>query len=160
LLDVAVTQAEPAQVMPLVDGPGGGWTEARRTAFRSFVRRRYGGLDGPARTVLFAVVADGAVVGMIRMSRVDAPAIVQTGMWLGRSARGRGIGTAALLALLAEAAAAGADTVVADTTAGNLAAQRMLRRCGARLTPHEVSGERVDAVLTLPGPSAELAGQL
>jgi hypothetical protein len=61
LLDVAVTEAEPIEVMPPVDGPGT-WTEPRVAAFRAFHRARYGGLDGPHRTAMFAVVADGAVV--------------------------------------------------------------------------------------------------
>jgi len=148
LLQVAVGQAEPEEVMPPVAGPPG-WTAAREVAFRQFHRRRYGGLDGPDGTAMFAIVADGAVVGMIRMSRCGSLEIMETGLWLGRSARGRGIGTAALRAVLAEAAAAGAHTVVADTTTGNEPALRMLRGCGAQLTPHEEGSERVDAVLRL-----------
>lgn len=149
LLDVAVTQAEPGQVMPSVEGPPG-WTDARKDAFRTFHRRCYGGLGAADRTAMFAVVAEGAVVGMIRMTLGATPEIVEVGMWLGRSARGRGIGTAAFRAILDEAAAAGARTVVADTTAGNEAVLRMLRSCGAELTPHEPASERVDAVIRLP----------
>lgn len=156
LLAVAIAQAEPGQVMP-VDGPGG-WTPARQAAFREFHRAHYGGLDGPRQTVMFAIevgpagASAGETVGMIRMSRCGQPGVVQTGMWLGRLARGRGIGTAALRALLVAAAAAGAHTIIADTTTDNEPALRMLRRCGAELTPHEVTGPRVDAVLRLTTP--------
>ncbi|MDT5285568.1 MAG: hypothetical protein QOF88_457, partial [Mycobacterium sp.] len=43
-------------------------------------------------------------------------------MWLGRSARGQGIGEAALRLLLAQAAHVGTRAVVAETTSQNTAA--------------------------------------
>ena len=148
LLAVAVADADPGEVMPQVDGAVG-WSPVTVAAFREFHRARYGGFGGPHRTVMYAVTAGDAVVGMIRMSRSGGPATVETGVWLGRSARGRGIGTAALRALAAEAAEAGAETIVANTTAANEPALRMLRGCGALLAPHEESGDRVDAVLAI-----------
>jgi RimJ/RimL family protein N-acetyltransferase len=54
-------------------------------------------------------------------------------MWLGRSVRGRGIGVRALRLLLDEAARTGARRVVAETTAANAAAIKVLRRCSAVL---------------------------
>lgn len=130
LLSVAVAETEPAEVMPPVPGPAG-WSLARRQAFREFHRAHFGGLDGPTRTVMYAIVIGADVVGMIRMSRTDDPDTVETGMWLGKSARGQGIGVAALRALLTEAARAGARSVVANTTTGNVAALGALTRCGA-----------------------------
>ncbi|MEJ3745581.1 GNAT family N-acetyltransferase [Actinomycetes bacterium KLBMP 9797] len=147
LLAVAVAEADPADVMPPVAGPPG-WTAARRAAFRAFHRLFFQGLAGPHRTIMFGVVADGHLVGMIRMRRSGADS-VETGMWLGRSARGRGIGSAALRALVAEAAAAGARTVVAETTSDNHAALAALRRCGALLTADPTSG-KVVAVIAVP----------
>lgn len=133
LLATAVADADPVEVMPPVDGPPG-WTEANRATFRAFHRARYGGLQGELRTVMFAVLLDRLVVGMIRMTWRDEPGVMETGMWLGRSARAQGVGVAALRALLAEAARAQARVVVAETTRTNGAAVGALRRCGAVLT--------------------------
>ncbi|MET7832936.1 Protein N-acetyltransferase, RimJ/RimL family [Micromonospora sediminicola] len=132
LLSVAAAEAEPEDVMPPVDAPAG-WSLARRDAFREFHRASFGGLAGPTRTAMYAVVSGGEVVGMVRMARRDEPGVVETGMWLGRSARGRGLGAAALRELLHAAAAAGMHTVVADTTPDNAGALSVLRRCGAEL---------------------------
>jgi RimJ/RimL family protein N-acetyltransferase len=130
LLTVAVAEAEPDEVMPPVSGPAG-WSQSRREAFREFYRSGYGGRDGPTRTRMYAIVCDGSVVGMVRMARRDELDTVETGMWLGQSARGQGIGVAALRLLLAEAARAGVRRVVAETTSSNTAALGVLRRCGA-----------------------------
>ena len=54
-------------------------------------------------------------------------------MWLGRSARGQGIGAAALRELLNAAARAGMRAVVAETTPDNIGAVSVLRKCGAKL---------------------------
>ncbi|MFD2767605.1 GNAT family N-acetyltransferase [Micromonospora eburnea] len=132
LLSVAAAEAEPEDVMPPVDAPAG-WSLARRDAFREFHRASFGGLDGPTRTRMYAIVAGGEVVGVVRMTRRDEPGTVETGMWLGRSARGRGLGAAALRELLNTAAAAGMHTVVAETTPENQGAVSVLRKCGAEL---------------------------
>ena len=132
LLSVAAAEAEPEDVMPPVEAPAG-WSLARRDAFRAFHRASFGGLDGPTRTRMYAIVAGGEVVGMVRMTRRDEPGTVETGMWLGRSARGRGLGAAALRELLNAAAAAGMHTVVAETKPDNQGAVSVLRKCGAEL---------------------------
>ncbi|SCG61556.1 Acetyltransferase (GNAT) domain-containing protein [Micromonospora halophytica] len=145
LLSVAVAEAEPDDVMPPVEAPAG-WSAARREAFREFHRASFAGLDGPTRTLMYAILAGGEVVGMVRMSRCDEPGVVETGMWLGRSARGQGLGVAALRELMDAAAAAGMQAVVADTTRGNVGAVEVLRKCGAKLL---VNGERVHAEICL-----------
>ncbi|MBB5116592.1 RimJ/RimL family protein N-acetyltransferase [Micromonospora echinospora] len=132
LLSVAAAEAEPEDVMPPVQAPAG-WSLARRDAFREFHRASLGGINGPTRTAMYAIVSGGEVVGMVRMTRRDEPGTVETGMWLGRSARGRGLGAAALRQLLHTAAAAGMHTVVADTTPDNTGALSVLRKCGAEL---------------------------
>ena len=132
LLSVAAAEAEPGDVMPPVEAPAG-WSCARREAFREFHRASFGGLDGPTGTCMYAILAGGEVVGMIRMTRRDEPGTVETGMWLGRSARGQGIGAAALRELLNEAAAAGMRLVVAETTVDNHGAVSVLEKCGAKL---------------------------
>jgi RimJ/RimL family protein N-acetyltransferase len=133
LLSVAVAEAEPDEVMPPVDAPAG-WSRARMDAFREFYRAHFGGLDGPTGNVMYAIVQDGDVVGMIRLGRVHGqPDTLETGIWLGKSTRGQGIGLIALRLVLAEAIRAGACRVVADTRAENLPAVNLLRRCGAVL---------------------------
>ncbi|WP_091101793.1 GNAT family N-acetyltransferase [Micromonospora citrea] len=132
LLSVAAAEAEPGDVMPPVEAPAG-WSHARREAFREFHRASFAGLAGPTGTQMYAILAGGEVVGMIRMSRRDEPGTVETGMWLGRSARGQGIGPAALRELLNEAAAAGMRLVVAETTSRNHGALSVLEKCGAKL---------------------------
>ncbi|NES16729.1 MULTISPECIES: GNAT family N-acetyltransferase [Micromonospora] len=132
LLSVAAAEAEPEDVMPPVEAPAG-WSLARRDAFRDFYRASFGGLEGPTRTRMYAIIAGGEVVGMVRMTRCAEPGTVETGMWLGRSARGQGLGAAALRELLHAAAAAGMHTVVAETTPDNRGAISVLEKCGAEL---------------------------
>lgn len=139
LLAAAVADADPEEAMPPVAGPPG-WTVARREAFRAFHRDRRDGLAGPLQEATFAVVTDGEVAGSARLQRREGPATLEAGLWLARSARGRGIGTAVLRALLDEAAASGAHTVIAETTESNAAALGSLRGIGARLTVDGASG--------------------
>jgi RimJ/RimL family protein N-acetyltransferase len=132
LLSVAAAEAEPADVMPPVEAPAG-WSHARREAFREFHRARFDGLNGPEQTQMYVILAGGEVVGMIRMTRSGEPGTVETGMWLGQSARGQGLGPAALRELLDLAAAAGMRRVVAETTTDNRGAVSLLEKCGAEL---------------------------
>ncbi|HEX5598590.1 MAG TPA: GNAT family protein [Micromonosporaceae bacterium] len=134
LLAVAVAEADPDEVMPPVPAPPG-WSPERRDAFRQFQRASFGGLDGPTGNQMYAIVSESGPLGVIRMARCDEPDTVETGIWLARSARGRGTATIALRLLLFEAARAGACVVVAETTAGNAPALGLLRRFGAVLRP-------------------------
>ncbi|MFB6549943.1 GNAT family N-acetyltransferase [Streptomyces sp. NPDC056405] len=136
LLAVAVEDAEPEEVMPPAAGPPG-WTALRREAFRAWHRARRPGLAGPLRESTFAIVHEGETVGSARLAVRGSREVLETGMWLARSQRGRGIGSAALRVLLGEAARAGAQTVVADTTVHNAAALAALRGNGATLAPGE-----------------------
>jgi len=132
LLSVAVAEAEPDEVMPPVSAPAG-WSQARREAFREFHRASFGGLSGPTGNLMYAVVSDAGVLGVIRMARCANPDTVETGIWLGKSARGQGIAATALRLLFVEAAQLGVRRVVAETTADNAAALSVLRRVGAVL---------------------------
>jgi RimJ/RimL family protein N-acetyltransferase len=129
LLQVAIADAEPGEVMPPVDDAPG-WTPTRQEAFRTFHRQRREGLSGPSGEVHFAVVAGGEIVGSARLARRTEPKTFEAGTWLARSKRNVGIG-ALTKVLLEKAAAAGAESVVAETTAGNHAAVTVLRRLGA-----------------------------
>ncbi|TDB83386.1 GNAT family N-acetyltransferase [Micromonospora fluostatini] len=150
LLSVAVAEAEPDDVMPPVDAPAG-WSHARREAFRAFHRDSFGGLPGPTGTQMYAILVGDEVVGMVRMARRDEPGTVEAGMWLGRSARGQGLGAAALRELLNAAAAVGMHTVVAQTTARNAGALSVLRKLGAKIRE---DGDRVVAEISLDTPQA------
>ncbi|MET7643272.1 GNAT family N-acetyltransferase [Streptomyces sp. NPDC005426] len=133
LLTVAVGDAAPTEVMPPVAGPPG-WTADRRAAFLAWHRARRTGLGGPLHESTYAIVHGGRIVGSARLARHDGPYVLETGMWLGRSSRGVGIGTLALREVLAEAANAGAHAVIAETTADNAGALAALRHNGAHLT--------------------------
>ena len=139
LLEVAVADAAPEEVMPPVAGSPG-WTVARREAFLAFFRPMLGGVD----TTIYAIMVDGEIAGFMRLKRLAT--VAETGMWLGRSWRGKGVGAAALRRLLREAACAGFVKVVADTTPGNVAALGVLRGAGARIV---IAGDRVYAEMAI-----------
>lgn len=73
--------------------------------------------------------------------------MADTGIWLGRSFRSRGVGGAALRLVLEEARRAGLSRVTARTLAANLGAQHLLASAGAVLT-HDDDGT-VRAVVEL-----------
>lgn len=106
LLTRAVSDAAPGEVMPTVDGPPG-WTLARREAFLAFHRARMAGLAGPAREQGFAVMAEGRPVGVGRIAALDEPGVFEIGVWLGRSARGRGLAPVVVERLASAVRAAG-----------------------------------------------------
>lgn len=58
---------------------------------------------------------------------------LETGIWLARSFRGRGVGREALRLVRARAASTGAAVLVAETTAGNVGALALLKYAGAEL---------------------------
>ena len=89
-------------------GPGGG---AGAVAGR-------GGYAGPS---------DGAEAG------AGGGRALETGIWLARSFRGRGVGREALRLVKARAASTGAAVLVAETTAGNVGALALLKYAGAEL---------------------------
>jgi len=108
LLTLAVAGAAPQEVMPDVPGPPG-WIAARREAFLAFYRARLAGGSGER---ILAIVVEGRPLGAGRISPRGEPGVREVGLWLGRSARGRGIEEAALAALAEVARAQGAQAVV------------------------------------------------
>ena len=136
LLELAKRDASPDEVAPPLGGPG--WNLERTAWFLSYHRAAAAGLDGPAGEKSWAVFSNGDVAGSVRLKR-DAADVhaAETGIWLGRSFRSRGIGSAALDLLLAEARRAGLQRVTARTLAGNLPAQQLLEAAGAVLTPED-----------------------
>lgn len=131
LLDVAVADTDPDEVMPAVPGPPG-WSDARRAAFVDHHR--------PDDGSTYAVLVDGALAGAARLAPAEAPGAVQAGIWLRRSVRGKGFSTEALRLLIDEARAQGASALVAETTAANTAAVAALRTLGVTLWEDPDSG--------------------
>lgn len=128
----AMDDALPDEVTPPL-GDGTGWNTERTDWFRAYHRAAAEGLDGPAGEKSWAVVCEGIPAGSVRLKRT-AEGTAETGIWLGRSFRGRGVGSAALALVLVEARHAGLRQVLARTTAGNIGAQRLLAGAGAQLT--------------------------
>jgi RimJ/RimL family protein N-acetyltransferase len=132
LLEVAVTDAEPDETMPPMPGHPG-WSPERRAGFREFFRPMLAGLTGPKRTIIYAIIVDDRIAGFIRLARTDREGVAETGMWLGRSWRGRGIASQSLRLLVAEAAGHGFTKLAADTSPENAPALGALRALGAQL---------------------------
>lgn len=130
LLDAAVADADPAEVMPPVPGPPG-WTDSRQRAFRDFHRSRSITTTEPVETT-YVIALDGRVIGAARLE--PSGDSVEMGVWIGRSQRGRGIGRLAASDLITLARGTDAKRIVASTTLDNIAAQRLLRGIGATLT--------------------------
>jgi RimJ/RimL family protein N-acetyltransferase len=140
LLEAAVADADPLEVMPPVAGPPG-WNAKRRQAFLDFHRDRSIDTHHPVETTYIIVVAD-QVVGAARLEPTEDA--VEAGVWIGRSHRGLGVGKAVMTQLLATAAETGAPRLIASTTVENVAAQRLLIFAAAELV---TDGSNVNATL-------------
>ncbi|MDQ0769211.1 ribosomal-protein-alanine N-acetyltransferase [Pseudarthrobacter defluvii] len=139
LLALAKRDASPDEVAPPLGGPG--WNLERTAWFFSYHHAAAEGLDGPAAEKTWAVYSGGEIAGSVRLKRRTEAGIpmAETGIWLGRSFRSRGVGGAALDLVLAKARRAGLKRVTARTLAGNHSAQRLLAAAGAALT-HDGDG--------------------
>jgi RimJ/RimL family protein N-acetyltransferase len=144
LVQAAVSDASADEVTPPLTA-GVEWTPARVEWLERFHRDRRAGFGGAAAESTWAVVVGSAVVGSVRLKRTDEQGVLETGVWLTRSSRGRGFAGAAMAAVLREAAALGAQGVRADTTTGNTSALGVLRRLGFDL--ELADGDRVRALL-------------
>lgn len=158
LVQAATNDAEADDVTPPPGAPGGAWTPPRVAWLRSFHRDRRSGLDGEAGEATWAVVVDDRVVGSVRLKRGADERVLETGAWLTRAARGRGVGRAAAAAVVREAAAVGARAVRAETTTGNAAALAVLDRLGFELRS-DGDGREVRALLSLEPDSSAAAHQ-
>ncbi|MFI6425049.1 GNAT family N-acetyltransferase [Promicromonospora sp. NPDC050880] len=143
LLAVAVTEAQPGEVMPPTAGESAteartAWTEPRKGAFREYHRRCRVSLDAPVPEVTWAVTAGGRVVGAARLALVDGdPGAREVGLWLGRSSRGQGIAGEVAYWALAAARTMAAERLVARSAPGNVTARRSLQRIGFELVEQD-----------------------
>ncbi|MET3947341.1 ribosomal-protein-alanine N-acetyltransferase [Arthrobacter sp. UYCu512] len=136
LLSVAIQDADADDVTPPM-GSAAGWNSERISWFREY-HRAAAGLDGPGQQQSWAVSSGGELAGAVRLRRTGAGAL-ETGIWLARSFRGRGIAREALRLVIGRAAATGASVLEAETTAGNTAALALLRSAGAELEEGEAA---------------------
>ena len=129
LTTVAVEDAAADEVTPPLT-PGHAWSAERIAWFAAYHRACRAGLDGPAGQQAWAVLLHRAPVGAVRLRRTGELGILETGIWLARTARGRRVGVAAMAAVADRARADGAHTLRADTDRTNAAARALLERCG------------------------------
>jgi ribosomal-protein-alanine N-acetyltransferase len=139
LVEVATSDAEPNEVTP-PRGEAPGWNLERTAWLRDFHRAARAGLDGPAGDATWAVLVDGDVAGQVRLRRPDDRGMLETGYWIARSARRRGVGRTAVALAVAEArryavCTPGVNGVRAATTTDNVASQAILRSLGFELRP-------------------------
>ncbi len=168
LVTLATEDARPNEVTPPLS-PGDEWTPERAEWLRSFHRDRRGGLLGAAGEATWAIVLDGRVVGAARLKQTERLGCLETGVWVGRSIRGRGVGRHAMAALIQEAASAGADELCADTTQDNSGSLAVLRQFGFQLSeldaaqpvpPGRAGGHAIRACLPLSSASGDAARNL
>lgn len=136
LLGVAIQDADADEVTPPL-GSASGWNSERISWFREY-HHAAAGLDGPGQQKSWAISSNGELAGAVRLRRTGAGSL-ETGIWLARSFRDRGIAREALRLVIVRAAASGASVLEADTTAGNTAALVLLRSAGAKLEEDEAS---------------------
>ncbi|PXX63182.1 RimJ/RimL family protein N-acetyltransferase [Nocardia tenerifensis] len=139
LLDAAVAEAHPLEVMPPIAGAPG-WNAERRRAFLEFHRGR--ALADQPVEYTYVITVGGRVVGAARLQPGEAG--LEAGVWIGRSDRGRGVGGVVAERLRAIAAEIGARRIVAVTTVGNTAARRLLGAANST-----VDGDTVTATVAL-----------
>lgn len=90
----AVAGALPREVMPPDAAPhSDDWTLARERAYARFLRARPA--DETSWLVVEGTAGGGEVVGVARLAG-RAAANLEAGVWLARTARGRGVGVAVL----------------------------------------------------------------
>lgn len=144
LVAAARRDADPDDVTPPL---GTGWGPERERWLRAFHTDRRDGLAGRLHEATWAVLVGSTVGGGVRLRATDDPDVLETGIWLTRAVRGRGVGTSALTLVVGRARDAGAREVTADTTASNLPMTTVLDRLGFRVQPG--AGAAVHARLDL-----------
>jgi RimJ/RimL family protein N-acetyltransferase len=144
LLNAAVADADPDEVMPPVTGPDG-WTDERQAAFVRFHQSRSLATE-PVETT-YAILVGTTVVGAARLCQVSGKeGAAEAGVWIGRSHRGSGVGGKVFAHLLTQANADGFGSLFVSTTPDNAAVHRLLAARGVNLTP---DGDTVTAWVDL-----------
>lgn len=95
LVDAAITDASAHEVTAPVTTEDE-WSPARISWLKDFHRSRRADLSGPAAELTWAILVEDQIVGSVRLKRTREPGVLETGIWLTRRARGRGVGRRAL----------------------------------------------------------------
>lgn len=148
LTSVAVENAAADDVTPPFTA-GNTWTSERISWFVDYHRSCREGLLGPTSEATWAVMVGEDPVGAVRLKRAEECGILEAGIWLGLNARGRGIASDAVAALLAEARKAGGSKIMAETTTSNTASLALLRAAGFTVSRLPYEGHRVLALFDL-----------
>ena len=146
IVHAATTDASADEVTPAM-AVGNGWTSQRIGWLRNYHQSNREGLAGPTREATWAVVEYGAVLGSARVKWTDQAGVLETGIWLTQAARGHGIGSAVMRAIIVEATRAGAHELRADTAETNFGALRVLRRLHFELDPAKDGRVRASLVV-------------
>jgi RimJ/RimL family protein N-acetyltransferase len=131
--------------------PGNVWTQERVDWLRDLHRNDRAGVSGPTREATWAVILTESpydVLGQVRLKALEEPDVYETGMWLTRTGRGRGLAKLALAAVADKAWDLGGKTLRAETVDSNLAAKGALQGVGFVLAePDAEGGVRADLSL-------------
>lgn len=131
LLHAAVEDADPYEVMPPVEGPGG-WTPERRSAFVRYHESR--SLAAVPVETTFALAVSRRIVGAARLCPVEKQVgMAEAGVWIGRSHRGVGVGGAVLELLLDQARAEKFKSLYVSTKPQNKAVRALMASIGVDL---------------------------
>jgi RimJ/RimL family protein N-acetyltransferase len=139
LSQVAFSEASANEVTPPLT-PGEAWTAERAEWFMAYHRSRRPGLAGPHQEITKAILCGAAPVGAVRLHLTDTVGVLETGIWLARPARGKGIARQVITLIIDEARRSGADAVRADTAESNTAAQALMQAAGFTLSAPTNSG--------------------
>lgn len=147
LEQLALSEAAADEVTPPL-GEGTEWNQQRVDWFRDFHRQARAGLDGPNQTLTWAILREHELLGSVRLASTHSGHL-ETGIWLARTARGRGLGSVALALVLAKAREFRAAELLAQTTRNNRAARAILAKYGAS---EVIEGNRVSVLVPLDLP--------
>ncbi|MGO2468598.1 MAG: GNAT family N-acetyltransferase [Microbacterium gubbeenense] len=136
---IASSDADADEVTPPLS-PGSSWTPQRLEWFEGYHRSRRSGLAGRHREATWAIMNADRPVGSVRLGLTETVGTLETGIWLARTYRGKGIARQAMLLVLDEARRYGAHVVCADTASSNRSAQSLMQSVGFVLGPRSGEG--------------------
>lgn len=147
LVVAATTDAAADEVTPPLS-LGTQWTQDRIDWLRNYHLTNRAVASGLGHERTWAVLRSGIVCGSVRLKATDVSDVFETGIWLTQTARGHGVGRAAMSAVIENEAEQGVRELQADTAAGNIGALSLLGNFGFHLSPVDSDG-RVQARLPL-----------
>lgn len=135
----ATADAEANEVTPPLTA-GTNWTPQRIQWFEEYHRSRRSGLAGNHGEATWAIMYGGQPIGSVRLGVTESADTLETGIWLVRMHRGRGLARQAMSLVLEQARQSGALFVRADTASSNRSAQSLMESVGFVLAPSSADG--------------------